>query len=400
MKKVLIWDKDKVLNSSGGPAGYLFNIHEYLKSNPQQNIIFYNDLLKKNNNSQGVVTPKNKGFLSKLKRTKFAGFVKETISLYQLLIKKGTIDASIDINCFDVIHFHLIYDVLKYKKVLRGFNGKIIITSHMPEPPIEEIASNCNYYGWLLRLFKEKIIKKELRELESLHPYWMFPTKYALEPYIDGSRLYKEYFSSINDRLRYVTTSILDKEVTRAPGFFKEYGIPNNAFVITYIGRHNKIKGYDYLKQIGEILLNADNNIYIVIAGKEDPLKGLKHPRWIELGWVSNSPEIIANSDLFILPNLQTYFDIVFLEVLRAGTPIIATKTGGNKHFLYNFDKEETKGITFIDSTNPESAAACILKSIQEYNEANRIANRDLWEKYFSMGAYIKNYANMIESLA
>lgn len=34
MKKVLIWDLNYVLKNSGGPAGYLYNIREYLLKHP------------------------------------------------------------------------------------------------------------------------------------------------------------------------------------------------------------------------------------------------------------------------------------------------------------------------------------------------------------------------------
>lgn len=400
MKKVLIWDKDKILSSSGGPAGYLFNIHEYLKDNPLQSITFYNDLLNHYDHTEKITPKKHNKLLSWLKQTRFADFIRESRSLYNLLIKKETIDTSIiDLNEYDVIHFHLIYDVLKYKNNLLNYRGVILITSHMPEPPIMEIASNCKFYGRLLFHFKDRIINRELNQLESLHPYWMFPTKYALEPYIEGSPLYKKYFSSINERIRYVTTSIMDKEIIRSKGFFAKYGIPSDSFVITYIGRHNRIKGYDYLKQIGEILLKSNKDIYIVVAGKEYPLKGLDNPRWIELGWISNSHEIIANSNLFILPNLQTYFDIVFLEVLRAGTPIVATKTGGNKHFYYDISRDETKGIAFIETSSAEIAADCILKYIQSYEESYRVSNRKLWERCFTMEVYIENYLKMLNTL-
>ena len=40
----------------------------------------------------------------------------------------------------------------------------------------------------------------------------------------------------------------------------KKYGIPQDAFVISYVGRHNEIKGYDALKEIGKHLLDANDS--------------------------------------------------------------------------------------------------------------------------------------------
>lgn len=40
MKKVLIWD-DFPMSNIGGPMGYCYNIHEYLKDHPTKQITFF-----------------------------------------------------------------------------------------------------------------------------------------------------------------------------------------------------------------------------------------------------------------------------------------------------------------------------------------------------------------------
>lgn len=42
--------------------------------------------------------------------------------------------------------------------------------------------------------------------------------------------------------------------------------------MISYVGRHNEIKGYDALKEIGKHLLDANDSAYVFIAGTEGPL--------------------------------------------------------------------------------------------------------------------------------
>lgn len=36
--KILIWDKQLPLENMGGPSGYLYNIHEFLKEHPSEQI--------------------------------------------------------------------------------------------------------------------------------------------------------------------------------------------------------------------------------------------------------------------------------------------------------------------------------------------------------------------------
>lgn len=44
--------------------------------------------------------------------------------------------------------------------------------------------------------------------------------------------------------------------------------------------------------------------------------------------------DLLQEVDVFVLPNRQTYYDLILLEVMRAGKPVLLTTTGGNKHFL------------------------------------------------------------------
>lgn len=403
MKKVLIWDVRFNLRNCGGPTGYLYNIHEYLKCHPCDNIVFLSDLLNKCNNHH--ITCKNcsqnkNQIISHLKRSVIGRFLSDIRLLYNMYILKGAIGASIDLEYFDIIHFHIIYDLFKYERYIKNYNGIILMTSHMPEPPINEISSNFKMIGPLVKKYKELLIKYELNKLQKYQVRWMFPTKYALEPYCNGSLQYNDYFSKIEDKIHYVTTSILDVKIqSNNDEFRKKYSIPENAFLITYLGRHNHVKGYNVLKEIGEKVLQKSTNVVFLIGGKEEPLKGLDNKNWKELGWVTNSAEILFNSDLFILPNNETYFDIAFLEVLRAGTPILATLTGGNKYFKYELKEEETKGIFFFEKGDVNGALAQIAKVMRSNSIELGEHNRKLWENYFTIEKYVANYSLLINNL-
>ena len=47
------------------------------------------------------------------------------------------------------------------------------------------------------------------------------------------------------------------------------------------------------------MLLNKHDNIYILVAGKEEPMKGLAHPHWIEVGWTNDPYSLINACDIF-----------------------------------------------------------------------------------------------------
>lgn len=102
-----------------------------------------------------------------------------------------------------------------------------------------------------------------------------------------------------NKKILYLPTGIVgcSARITRDE-YRKKYHIPEDAFVVSYVGRHNEIKGYADLKKMGEELLN-NQNIYFLIAGKEEPMKGLDNSHWIEVGWTNAvyKPSIVLDEE-------------------------------------------------------------------------------------------------------
>lgn len=174
----------------------------------------------------------------------------------------------------------------------------------------------------------------------------------------------------------------------------KKYNI-KTPYIISYIGRHNKIKGYDLLKDIAEKVLAERDDVTFLIGGKLSPdIEPLNHPRWIELGFV-NPPDVLSISDCFILPNRQTYFDLVLLEVMSMGVPVFASATGGNKSVyeatnainLYKDIDECVEQITAYLDLDEDKQLALKEKTLQAYCEN------------YTLEIFAKNYVKMIESL-
>ena len=177
---------------------------------------------------------------------------------------------------------------------------------------------------------------------------------------------------------------------------FSKYEIPNNSFVVSFVGRHNEIKGYDNLKVIGKNIISTIANSYFLIAGNENPLHGLDNKRWIEAGWTNDPYSLINASDVFILPNKETYFDLVFLEVLSLGKTIVASKTGGNKYF----ERFKSSGIYLYSSIQEcEEILQKLSHRTSEEIRRDEEANLKIYQKYFTSKVFLKNYLNLINSL-
>ena len=145
-------------------------------------------------------------------------------------------------------------------------------------------------------------------------------------------------------------------------------------------------------------------NLYFLCAGKGD-IAPLQHSRWIELGFISNTAELLHQSDLYVLPNRETYFDLIALEVMRSSTPILLAENGGNRYFL-SLASQECGGVFYfsVDEVNTLCGLVEEMISIKqsnplEYSKKGQM-NRALYEKYFSMHTYIRNYLITTGSIA
>lgn len=389
MKKILIWDNRKLANI-GGPSGYLYNIYKYLKRYPNSQIVFLSEVL---NTNSSICEKKIKS------SNRFIVMIKQIINIcYRFYYGKITQMESINLNEYDYIHFHTVLDALKFINSNIEYNGKIILTSHCPCLWIDEFLSSVPWLKFLrpIGLYNELKCYKKV-------DYIMFPCKEAREPYEKESKV-KEIFCSNEQKFIYVPSSINDLNIDiENIQKLSDLGIPNDAFVITYFGRHNKIKGYDILKKLGKDLLKQYPNLYFVCAGKGE-IQPLNHKRWIELGFISNTHELLYQSDLYVLPNRETYFDLVVLEILRSGTNLILSLTGGNKFFLKFTDQDE-KGLFFFDISNYEQLVSLVKKSIESKNmniqryRKNGIANRNIYLNNFTVDLFIERYLKEINQL-
>ena len=101
-------------------------------------------------------------------------------------------------------------------------------------------------------------------------------------------------------------------------------------------------------------------------------------------------------SDVFVLPNQETYFDLVLLEVLSIGTIALVSNTGGNKYF----DSEEYPGvIIYRDESDFDNKLSYIMNmDIKEKTIINE-NNRNIYDSQFTTQAFASGYVRLINSI-
>lgn len=385
-RKALIYIHEGNLKPVGGAAGYIFNLKNQLDIEGVDSVEFIKGEIKES---------KLKKYLPKCINSIL--FIMKRYLDYTMLISKKEKKAKVNLNNYDIIHFHNTFSMYKIKDSLEEYKGMVLLTSHSPKPMFLEIFED------VITPIERKLFKKKYMQLSQVDKYAfnradkiIFPCVEAEEPYYRNWNEYSNIKEKNKDKYKYILTGInstsskIKREEIR-----EKYNIPKDAFVISYVGRHNKTKGYDVLKTIGKRLLE-DENIYFLIGGKEEPITGIKNNRWIEVGWTNDPYSLIGASDVFILPNKETYFDIVMLEVLSLGKVVIASRTGGNKYF----DNDHVKGVFLYDSVEE---ALKLIKYIKNMDTEEKVIlenkNKELFNNEFTCEIFAKNYMDLLDEI-
>ncbi|CAM2870543.1 glycosyltransferase family 4 protein [Lactobacillus crispatus] len=385
--KILICMNKNELKPIGGPVGYLYNLSYGLSMIGDKQVHFLNE--------NKVITESN--FLSKIKkivphRLKYKLWLIKTVN--KIINNDGKV-ANIDFNDYDAIHFHSTADLYKNRKLLKDFKGRIILTSHTPEAP---------YLEWADLLNENSIpnSEKKIKQLKNIDIYAfkrctdiIFPCKEAMDPYIHTFEYFRDNYKKLIQKITFLPTGIKRPDViTKAVIPFKK---DKDNFIVCYVGRHNSIKGYDILLNAAKKIQNIDKKIKFVIAGKEGPLyHDEKLKNWKEMGWTNNPLGIEAESDLFVLPNRETYFDLALIEAMSVPSVILASYTGGNK-YLKKFDSD---AINFFESENIDDLVNKILLIKKKGITDNlREKNLEMYNKNFTPEIFAKNYIEKITKI-
>lgn len=138
------------------------------------------------------------------------------------------------------------------------------------------------------------------------------------------------------------------KPTTNFQELRKQWGIPDNCRVISFVGRLDKEKGLEILLNAFALLHtnyknNNVNQIKLLIAGKP-VLLGEEYQTSLEklsvnlgiqndvtfLGHVSNTTSLYQVSDVTVLPSRWSEpFPRSIIESMACGTPVVASRTGG-----------------------------------------------------------------------
>ena len=170
--------------------------------------------------------------------------------------------------------------------------------------------------------------------------------------------------------------------------FRSMHGISKDTIALAYIGRKNKIKGYDVFCQTALNLKKSDKFVFLSAGG--GVIKTPQSSNIIDFGWTSDPGSILNACDYVVAPNKETYFDLGIIQALSLNKPIITTPTGGNRWFM---NKEVN--MTFINHDVNE-----LTECIANLDKSEDDLNVDFFRKYLDNSSFAKNYLSFFESIS
>ena len=399
--KNVIYSSGSITLRSGGPAGYLANLKLGLDLSGQDHSIVFCcsgvDLSEagtsevKKSTFRKKISSRIRGVLNphqSLKRTnrRFQKLVTGETTLDQDFVHR--------IGPVKTLHAHSAADacdLLNWRKKYPEFSGiRIIFTSHCPESLAIEINNSCNANGVPEKLSRS--VTNLAREIEQKafteSDIWIFPCEEALDPYVETIPSFAKWKQ--DKKVRYLYTGC------KRPAVRDNYPTHrmNGKKVISFVGRHCEVKGYDLFVQVCRSIMLKRDDIMVLAAGVvEDSIHPIDQ-NWIELGWYAWPGEILEQSDVFVLPNRRTFFDLVLLEALAQGAAIVTTNTGGNK--AVGKSCPDTISLCSPDAKALESEILMLLDD-DELRSKRKVNAKNAYESHFTLAAFASRYINAVE---
>lgn len=337
--RTLVWHSFP-LEARGGPSGYLYNYKMHLESEGLGSALDFLgdfcDISRLGKGSSGLIQ-RGYGKLSALLYW-IGGKVRSEHAADQAYRRakrkfRGDWAMHPKLLSYDIIHFHSSWELVKSASILRGFRGKVILTTHSPLPWHVEYLDSLSGKGRndVISLRLEHLLEDIDREAFERADCIISPCRNSMDGYRRHWKIFDELLAG--KQQIFLPTAILPEQNHPIAHLRKNLGLEEDSLLFLFVGRHNEAKGYDLLVKAAEALFAASSRAYVVVAGKEAPLHGPGHPRWIELGWRGDIAALMASCDWLVLPNRDTYFDLVLLEAMAAGLPAVVSAVGGNLYF-------------------------------------------------------------------
>lgn len=189
------------------------------------------------------------------------------------------------------------------------------------------------------------------------------------------------------------------------PGAFRrELKLNSKTFVITCVANLAANKGHRFLLSAFEDFFASYPNSALVLAGTGVERENLQaqvkdyrsQQRIFFLGSRSDVPQILVDTNAFVLPTLFEGMSIAIMEAMAARVPVITTDIPENRALITG---EKTGLLVPVKTVEPITAALKRLASEPQLSRQLASAARQSIERHYEIGAVARQWKSVIRRL-
>ncbi|NLY01827.1 MAG: glycosyltransferase [Rhodopirellula sp.] len=188
------------------------------------------------------------------------------------------------------------------------------------------------------------------------------------------------------------------------PADLRHFGIKPGRRVVTYVGRMEHQKGLDWLIPSVPNWLGPQHDCDLLLVGQGPDLPMLQRAaaatgfadRIHFAGWRKDVPEILAASQMLVLPSRWEGMPNVVLQAMASRMPVVATDVEGVRELLGPNAQEQT--VPFGDSRALEERVSAILSDASLAKQLGRV-NRTRAAEEFTLARVVSAYQDLWDSL-
>lgn len=188
--------------------------------------------------------------------------------------------------------------------------------------------------------------------------------------------------------------------------FRAEIGCSNGTKVISMVANANAWKGYEvFIKAAQSVAKRVPTAKFFAVGEVNQDLSADLHglverlnlqKHFTFLGFREDVPEILRDSDLFVLSSLSEGLPLVTLEAMSAGTPVVGTSCGGQLEVV----RDGVSGV-LVPPGDANALADNIIGLLGDPARGRKMAQaaRAVVRDKFSVDAMVRNYEALYDRL-
>lgn len=305
---------------------------------------------------------------------------------------------------FHWLHYHLGYplvqDVLRLVRIIHQISPDIV---HFNTRVSNLVGGSISFLHGIDPTLASVRFINHVRDKDPL-PQWKFKLLGRVDELIANSKQVRDFLVDggiSTDRISVIYNGVdLSKY---EPSLYTR--TIHHRTVVTFIGQLYPRKGLTYLLEALHQLKADHPKVLLRIAGQDptptqsnikqyrkfvEELELTEHVEW--LGYRNDIPQLLAETDLFVLPALEEPFGRVVIEAMAMNVPVVATSVGGIPEII----EDGVSGL-LTKPTNVDELVAAMQRLLTDASFSNniKIAGRKRVLDHFSLAEHVVSMQNL-----